>query len=326
MDPFWRRLLPRTVTTLVSTTTLAMANDNTVPAEHSSVPRRHPRYWLEDGSLVIRSQNDLFKVHRTLLHRHSPVLSSLHGKDPTTSEIDGCPVVHISEDLDVQSEDLEALLEHLYHDAFECGCTLSAGCVYPPRIFPAAARLPFNTYSRAQEVREHVPSDPEAFLHPEHADHALTLAIEFDVRSIQKALYYSLATNANLEHGDADGTVTPLSSRPNISPEVMERCTKLLNQLVDHFTPILFTVATAHHMECTDVFAEAWMPLVIQPALESNGLCCPLETLQTIIELDWAAHGLCAECVKDKREEWRGEQQDVWDKMDEWLGLNSKKS
>ena len=72
-------------------------------------------------------------------------------------------------------------------------------------------------------------------------------------------------------------------------------------------------------MACTDVFAEKWMPLVIQPALDHNGLCCPLETLEKIIAIDWAAEGLCAECVKAKTEEWRGEQRDVWEKMDAWL-------
>ena len=75
-------------------------------------------------------------------------------------------------------------------------------------------------------------------------------------------------------------------------------------------------------MECTDVFAEAWMPLVISPALGNNGLCKPIETLQTIIDLDWKEQGLCAECVQVKREEWRGEQKDVWDKLDDWLKLS----
>lgn len=104
---------------------------------------------------------------------------------------------------------------------------------------------------------------------------------------------------------------------------MLQKCKDLLDNLIGHFTPILFTVATAGHMACTDVFAEAWMPLVIQPALENNGLCKPIETLQTIIDLDWKVQGLCEECVEDKRQEWRGEQKDVWDKMDLWLGLSS---
>lgn len=88
---------------------------------------------------------------------------------------------------------------------------------------------------------------------------------------------------------------------------------------MEHFTPVLFTVATAGHMACTDVFAEKWMPLVIQPALDDNGLCRPLETLDRIIGIDWAAEGLCAECVREKTDEWRGEQRAVWEAMDRWL-------
>ena len=92
---------------------------------------------------------------------------------------------------------------------------------------------------------------------------------------------------------------------------------------MEHFTPILFTVATAGHMACTDVFAEKWMPLVISPALEDNGLCRPLETLERIIAIDWAKEGLCEECVRDKTEEWRAEQKLVWDGIDEWLSSRS---
>lgn len=152
---------------------------------------------------------------------------------------------------------------------------------------------------------------------------------------IQKALFYTLATHANLDHDEPEempmlGATVEASpeantlTRFNLSPALTSRCQTLLNELVAHFTPILFTVATAGHMACTDVFAEMWMPLVIQPALENSGLCRPLETLQTIIDLDWPTHGVCEKCVTEKREEWRGEQKVVWDKMDEWLGLTGK--
>ena len=59
-------------------------------------------------------------------------------------------------------------------------------------------------------------------------------------------------------------------------------------------------------MACTDVLAEKWMPLVIQTALEDNGLCRPLETLERIIAIDWENEGLCAECVKEKRKSGEG--------------------
>ena len=113
---------------------------------------------------------------------------------------------------------------------------------------------------------------------------------------IQKALFYSLATHSNMEHDDPDGEVAlppvqdPDIVRPNLSPELTQRCKDLLTRLVSHFTPILFTVATANHMACTDVFAEAWMPLVIQPALESGGLCRPLEPFHSLSILVQQAH------------------------------------
>ena len=43
------------------------------------------------------------------------------------------------------------------------------------------------------------------------------------------------------------------------------------------------------------------------------------ETLDRIIAIDWAAEGLCAECVRDKTKEWRAEQRDMWARLDDWL-------
>lgn len=102
--------LTLTVSTSTSTST---ANTDRQPEI-----RRHARYWLEDGSLVVRAQDDYYKVHRTLLHRHSEVLAAL-GPSPTDDgrTVDGLVVVHIPDALEVRSADFEALLEHLYHDA-----------------------------------------------------------------------------------------------------------------------------------------------------------------------------------------------------------------
>jgi hypothetical protein len=89
--------------------------------------------------------------------------------------------------------------------------------------------------------------------------------------------------------------------------------------IMEHFTPILFTPATTPHMACTDVFADTWMSLVIQPALENDGVYKPLETLQHMIDIDWGNLGLCLSCVIEKRAEWTREQEDVWEKADGWI-------
>ena len=108
---------------------------------------------------------------------------------------------------------------------------------------------------------------------------------------------------------------------PVLPQEDAEICMTLMTRFIEHFTPILFTPAATPHMACTDVFADSWMRLVIQPALNDNGVYKPLETLERMKSIDWAKEGLCPSCVVEKREEWTEEQRTVWSLMDGWLEL-----
>lgn len=92
-----------------------------------------------------------------------------------------------------------------------------------------------------------------------------------------------------------------------------------MTRVIDHFTPILFTPATTRHMACTDVFADTWMNLVISPALEDDGVYKPIETLERLKRIEWAQRGLCAECTREKREEWTEEQEAIWALVEKWL-------
>jgi hypothetical protein len=96
-----------------------------------------------------------------------------------------------------------------------------------------------------------------------------------------------------------------------------------MDALIAHFTPILFTPPAASHMECTDIFADQWMPQVIQPALENAGMHRPIETLELVKGVDWKSLGLCEQCVKEKTEEWTEEQRNVWRMVDDWMALNA---
>ena len=66
----------------------------------------------------------------------------------------------------------------------------------------------------------------------------------------------------------------------NLSHMDAKRCTQLMTRFIDHFTPILFTPPATPHMACTDVFADTWMSLVIQHAIENDSVYKPLETLE----------------------------------------------
>lgn len=110
--------------------------------------------------------------------------------------------------------------------------------------------------------------------------------------------------------------------RHTLSQTDAMRCTQLMTSIIDHFTPILFTPPATPHRACTDVFADTWLSLVIQPGLKNDGVYKPLETLQRMKEIDWEREGLCSACVKEKYEEWTEEQRNIWHSIDGWLNLD----
>ena len=91
-------------------------------ADYSNTYQPRSPYWLEDGSLILLSHHNLYKVQKTLL-RHSPTLATW-----TMSQFDvvidqlvipqlvGCALVKVPDDIGLQNEDLEALLDHFYHE------------------------------------------------------------------------------------------------------------------------------------------------------------------------------------------------------------------
>jgi len=166
----------------------------------------------------------------------------------------------------------------------------------------------------------HRPTPYYEFSQPEEA---LVLAIEHDVKPIQKTLYYALITHSDIGIKVSSETqqIHPILSS---YPEVLKASQHLQSQFISHTTPILFTVSTASHMECTDALAEHWMASVISPALSdpTGGVSAPIEALQKMCEIDWTELGLCEECVRNKREEWKGEIDTMWEKMDEWLDIS----
>ncbi len=70
------------------------------------------RLWFDDGSIVLVAQGTAFRVHASLISRHSPAFKKLFAM-PRTSEaehLNGCPVFHLSD----TAEDMDYLLELIY--------------------------------------------------------------------------------------------------------------------------------------------------------------------------------------------------------------------
>lgn len=102
-------------------------------------------------------------------------------------------------------------------------------------------------------------------------------------------------------------------------------CGRVMQQLVDYFTPVFFTIPTGSHMECTETFARNWMSLAIEPAIQNGGIYKPFETLRKIQEVDWKALGLCDECCEEKHDEWEQEADNIWLKIQKWIDAELSK-
>lgn len=74
--------------------------------------QRHPSLWLKDGSIVLKTQATLFKVHQTTLALHSTVFADMFGiPQPDDQDmIEGCPVVDMADN----ENDLTRLLRAIY--------------------------------------------------------------------------------------------------------------------------------------------------------------------------------------------------------------------
>lgn len=87
------------------------------------VERRHPIYWFDDGSLILDVATYRFKVHHTLVSRHSRFFSALSANQlAEETQVNGSEDSRTRDSsamqitLKVRAEDVEALLQHLYHD------------------------------------------------------------------------------------------------------------------------------------------------------------------------------------------------------------------
>lgn len=81
-------------------------------SEDSSDYQRHPDLWFDDGSVVLKVQKTMFKVHRTLLSSHSIVFADMFSvpQPAARDQIEGCPVVDVPD----AANDFTYLLTAIY--------------------------------------------------------------------------------------------------------------------------------------------------------------------------------------------------------------------
>ncbi|KAG6371980.1 hypothetical protein JVT61DRAFT_8998 [Boletus reticuloceps] len=334
----------RSIVTLISLSVVAVGvswrlwrgsrSRDTIMIQANSQVHRHPVYWFDDGTVIVRACNNqvdgkdsivLFRIHEPLLRQHTKVVL-----EPESEDGYDVPIVTVPGTLGVQVQDFTSLLAHLYNNT---PLSLEAPFQHVAAILRVSSPEQLDLPSVHSLARSYLvamfPSGPSPFVHPSHLEEALSVALRYNITSIQKGIYYSIVTTTDFEPSSTDypthdGNAVSLSSKTiTLTPTDVVRCRNLINGIVEHFTPVLFEPPVTPHMACTNLLADKWFPMVIQSAIAGDSVCKPLEALEQLKQIDWEAEDLCAACVREKREEWTNEQGEVWEKMDDWLKLDT---
>lgn len=78
--------------------------------------QRHTDLWFEDGNIVIQAEQTVYKLHRSILCRNSPLFADTLSL-PQSAELeadesyDGHPILRLQETADDMSVFLQALLD-----------------------------------------------------------------------------------------------------------------------------------------------------------------------------------------------------------------------
>jgi len=76
-------------------------------------PTLSSEYWFSDGSIVLKAESTVFRVHLSVLARHSEIfrdMSSVPQPKGQDAVIEGYPVIPVSD----SAQDIEVLLSLLY--------------------------------------------------------------------------------------------------------------------------------------------------------------------------------------------------------------------
>ncbi len=75
------------------------------------LPQKSERYWFDDGNIVLKAGDTLYRVHSSIFARHSEVFKDMFSipqpskQEDETEMIDGCPIISLT-DTEYYIEDL----------------------------------------------------------------------------------------------------------------------------------------------------------------------------------------------------------------------------
>ncbi|KAF8906803.1 hypothetical protein CPB84DRAFT_1675429 [Gymnopilus junonius] len=169
-------------------------------------PVKNSDFWFEDGNVVLQAQTTQFRVHRSILARHSNVFKDMNGMpQPAEQELlDGCPVVHLYDDPkdwlnifgiiynnDADYKDLSWLAIPLISSMLRLGKKYEFNDLHTAAMDRIKHELPHNMYIFTNQLK--------ARFYTGHEIDTLNLLLEMNIQSLLPVACYLCVRNLTLK-------------------------------------------------------------------------------------------------------------------------------
>ncbi|KAF7984444.1 hypothetical protein HWV62_14526 [Athelia sp. TMB] len=279
--------------------------------------------WLEDGNIVLQAEDTQFKVHRSMLSRHSSVFRDMFmvPQPPILNAdvVDGCAVVELSDSAEDLTHALRALYDRCYMGLAESAplsvvaSFLRIGRKYD--ILDLQAEGKRRLFAKAPVTLAEYTSQPVwQFETPiESWFMILDLAREFEVQSVLPiAMYESCRTLLGFDYDEKVTAGLSLGSQLE--------CYRRINKLIHMSNTITYEWCSAGaHASCQ---AREACQIARNKVLQNLARAVlNLEGLRTWDGL-WA-NGLCWVCSSQAQHQHARSRQLFWSDLPIWFGLAS---
>ncbi|KDQ13248.1 hypothetical protein BOTBODRAFT_175846 [Botryobasidium botryosum FD-172 SS1] len=311
---------------------------------------KHPKFWYGDGSVVIRVEHTIFRLHLSTLKSKSEFFSNLFArKDGTgTEEVEGCPLF----DLDGRACNFTALLDALYGDLtalvgkvpsfFTLACLLRASHRWE---FPVLRAWALDALHKRWSSSTNSVNEPKGL--DAHALKVIVLSRECDEKSLLKRAFYQLLqlkglglsfeSDINLTAGE--GSIKrsdeychePTKWHPDdskLSHDDILRVIMLQAHVMDAWKALVckspsYKFLSDYHggkkPSCREIFSTAWHQRVTEaPNMPWSD---PLGCWSAIADISWTREGVCESCSKNCLSVWASARIRFWKELDNVLSI-----
>ncbi|KAJ7472847.1 hypothetical protein FB451DRAFT_303593 [Mycena latifolia] len=288
--------------------------------------------WHADGTVVLQAGDTQFRVHGSVLSRHSLFFRDMQElpRPPDQPSVEGCPIIQLSD----RAEDVERVLEALYNPlssskealplpVLACHVRLGRKCGFADILPTIAERL---TYENPTSLEEYDALNKENGLYvPTRIMHlpglyfdTVTLARESNLRSVLPCAYYRVLLSSS-PTGIFDGLDRGGGTLATLSPIDQRRCSvgRAAIQKAQWDTGnTLGWIQDAEERDCNDVFACRSEKSSLLRRMVVKGSILALPPVSSLDSLD-----LCRVCMESAKTKMAAGRQKMWDALPTFFEL-----